>query len=127
MNLVADILLIAGALGAAFYCFVLSRRLSRFTNLENGMGGAVAVLSVQVDEMTKALAAAQNTSRASAQSLEQMTERAEAAAARIELVLASLHDFEEPESRGQPSARGARGAVRRSRRAHAATQMDAAE
>ena len=41
MDLIADIFLIAGALGAGFYCIVLSRRLSRFTDLENGVGGAV--------------------------------------------------------------------------------------
>ena len=125
MNLIADILLIAGALGAAFYCFILSRRLNRFTNLENGMGGAVAVLSVQVDDLTKALEEAQATAKGSADSLEQMTARAEAAAARIELVLASMHDIEEPEPRETPS-RTARGAVRRSRRVRTA-EMDAAE
>ena len=55
MTLIADILLIAGALGAAFYCFVLSRRLSRFTSLEDGVGGAIAGLSRQVAEMTEAM------------------------------------------------------------------------
>ncbi|MDV7145117.1 hypothetical protein R3X27_20745 [Tropicimonas sp. TH_r6] len=126
MGLIADILLIAGALGAAFYCFILARRLNRFTNLEQGMGGAVAVLSVQVDEMTKALEQAQNTSKSSADSLQQMTERAEAAAARIELVLASMHDLEEPEKRDD-APKGTRGAVRRSRRSKPIEELDAAE
>ena len=31
MTMIADILLAAGALGAALYCYVLSRRLRRFT------------------------------------------------------------------------------------------------
>ena len=43
MEMVADILLVAGALGAGFYCYILARRLSRFNDLENGVGGAVAV------------------------------------------------------------------------------------
>jgi len=60
MNQIADILLVAGALGAGFYCFILARRLSRFNDLENGVGGAVAVLSAQVDDLTRALAAARN-------------------------------------------------------------------
>ncbi len=47
MELIADILLVAGALGAGLYCFVLSRRLRKFTDLEQGVGGAVAVLSSQ--------------------------------------------------------------------------------
>lgn len=126
MSLIADILLIAGTLGAAFYCLVLSRRLSRFTNLENGMGGAVAVLSVQVDEMKRALAEAQATAKSSAESLHGMTERAEAAAARIELVLASMHDLEEPAAPPSPG-RARSGAVRRSRRASAAIEREAAE
>ncbi|SNT03756.1 hypothetical protein [Tropicimonas sediminicola] len=96
MALISDVLLIAGALGAAFYCYILSRRLNRFTNLEKGVGGAVAVLSVQVDEMTKALEGARAMSQNSADSLEALTKRAETAAGRIELILASLHDLPEP-------------------------------
>lgn len=121
MSLIADILLIAGALGAAFYCFILSRRLSRFTNLENGMGGAVAVLSVQVDEMTRALEQARTQSRGSAETLEKLTTRAEAAAARIELVLASMHDLEEPRRHAAPE-RPLHGGVRRNRRARAGAE-----
>lgn len=95
MNLIADILLAAGALGAGFYCFVLSRRLSRFTNLENGVGGAVAVLSAQVDDLTRTLGEAQGTAGESTARLESLTVRAEDAAKRLELMLASLHDLPE--------------------------------
>lgn len=93
MTLIADILMIAGALGAAFYCFILSRRLSRFSNLEGGMGGAVAVLSVQVDDLTKALEQANQSSKVSADVLSELTERAEKAASQIELLMASMHDL----------------------------------
>ncbi len=113
MTLVADVLLIAGALSAAFYCFVLSRRLARFTNLESGMGGAVAVLSVQVDEMTKALEDAQKTSKGSADSLEDLIQRAESAASRLELILASMHDL--PHQDQSPHS-GNHRTIRRSRR-----------
>ncbi len=57
--MIADILLVAGALGAGFYCFILARRLTKFTDLENGVGGAVAVLSAQVDDLGKTLNLAQ--------------------------------------------------------------------
>ena len=93
MELIADILLIAGALGAAVYCIVLSRRLNRFTNLENGMGGAIAVLSAQVDDMTEALASARTATHSSASSLEALTGRAEGVAQRLELLVASMHDL----------------------------------
>jgi hypothetical protein len=93
MELIADILLVAGALGAGFYCYVLARRLSRFNDLENGIGGAVAVLSVQVDDLTRALEAAQTTAGASDASLEDLTDRAESVAKRLELMVASMHDL----------------------------------
>jgi ABC-type transporter Mla subunit MlaD len=93
MELVADVLLAAGAFGAAAYCLVLSRRLSKFTRLESGMGGAIAVLSAQVDDLTRALGAAQDTARGSTERLAELTARAEAAASRIDVLLASLHDL----------------------------------
>ena len=77
MDLIADILLIAGATAAAFYCVVLSRRLSRFNDLEKGVGGAIAVLSAQVDGMTKTLQQAQGSANGSNESLRELTGRAE--------------------------------------------------
>jgi hypothetical protein len=93
MELIADILLAAGALGAGFYCFVLSRRLTRFTDLETGVGGAVAVLSAQIDDLTKTVATARKSAGDSAESLTALTERAESAARRLELLVASMHDL----------------------------------
>ena len=93
MGLIADILLVAAALGATFYCVVLSRRLNRFTDLENGVGGAIAALSAQVDDMTRTLKSAQGSATASASSLGQLTGRAEDVARRLELLVASMHDL----------------------------------
>ncbi|MBV1868355.1 MAG: hypothetical protein KUG69_10700 [Marinosulfonomonas sp.] len=103
MDLLADILLLAGALAAAGYCVVLSRRLRRFTDLEKGVGGAIAVLSVQVDDMTKALQSAQESAVGSAQSLNQLTGRAEGAARKLELLVASMHDLPEPNLASAPT------------------------
>ena len=102
MELIADILLAAGALGAGFYCFVLGRRLNRFNDLEKGVGGAVAVLSAQVDDLTRTLAAAQATAARSAQTLTELAERAEETSRRLELQMASLHDIPPPASRTAP-------------------------
>lgn len=93
MELIADFLLAAGAIGAAVYCMVLSRRLRRFNDLEKGMGGAIAVLSAQVDDMTKALGEARHSARNSSDSLGSLTDRAEGVAKRLELLVASLHDL----------------------------------
>lgn len=102
MDLIADILLVAGALGAGFYCYILARRLSRFNDLENGVGGAVAVLSAQVDDLTRTLAIAQKTAGASTDSLGELTGRAEDVAKRLELLVAAMHDI--PEQEAAPSA-----------------------
>ncbi len=93
MELIADVLLVAGSFAAAFYCHVLSLRLKRFTTLETGMGGAIAVLSAQVDDMTRALQDAQGAANGSASSLEALTLRGETVAKRLELLVASLHDL----------------------------------
>ena len=95
MEIIADILLVAGALGAGFYCFVLARRLTKFNDLEKGVGGAVAVLSAQVDDLSKALDKAQSASGESSEALADLTHRAEAVAQRLELMMASMHDLNE--------------------------------
>lgn len=102
MDVIADILLVAGALGAGFYCYILARRLSRFNDLENGVGGAVAVLSAQVDDLTRALAAAQASAAESSTSLTGLTGRAEDAARKLELLVASLHDLPDASKPQQP-------------------------
>jgi len=93
MSLIADILLAAGALGAGFYCLVLGRRLNRFNDLEKGVGGAVAVLSAQVDDLTRTLSAAQATAGESAATLTSLAARAEDTSRKLELQMASLHDL----------------------------------
>lgn len=105
MAFIADILLVAGALGAGLYCHVLSRRLRRFTDLEKGVGGAVAVLSAQVDDLGRTLKRSQDAARSSVETLSGVSDRAEAAARRLELLVASLHDLpapQEPKSQTNP-------------------------
>lgn len=103
MEIIADLLLGAGALGAGLFCYVLSHKLRSFSTLETGMGGAIAVLSAQVDDMTRALEQARTAAGDSTVTLRTLTERAEASAQRLELLLASLHDL--PESGQTRNAR----------------------
>jgi hypothetical protein len=95
LDMIADILLAAGALGASLYCVILSRRLKRFADVETGVGGAIATLSAQVEQMTEALSTAQLTATASSRSLDSLTGRAEEVARRLELLVASMHDLPE--------------------------------
>ena len=98
MAFIADILVGAGALAAAFYCFILSRRLRQFTDLETGVGGAIAVLSVQVDDLSKALKRAEAASTDSANGLATQTAAAQDAANKLELLVASMHALPEPKT-----------------------------
>ena len=100
----SDILLAAGALGAAFYCMVLSRRLKRFTDLEKGVGGAVALLSSQVDDLDKTLQAAQRTAKNSVTKLEDVSARADQSAKHLELLVASLHSLPTATESAPPEA-----------------------
>jgi hypothetical protein len=67
------------------------------------MGSAIAVLSAQVDDMTKALERARSAAISSASGLENLTSRAETVAGRIELLLASMHDLPDPAPDGARS------------------------
>jgi len=99
MAMIADLLLVAGALGAGFYCFVLSRRLRNFTDLEKGVGGAVAVLSAQVEDLSNSLERARTSAGQSVSTLTAVSDRAENAARHLELLVASLHDL--PQEKGK--------------------------
>lgn len=127
MELIADILLGAGAFGAAIYCYVLATRLKKFSTLESGMGGAIAVLSAQVDDMTKALDKARGAATGSAIALEGQTVRAETVAARLEVLLASMHDLPEPRAVTVPPTDDAERRLRFVRRRAQRDDMEAAE
>lgn len=96
VSLIADLLLLAAAIGAAGYCIVLSRRLTRLNSIDKGLGGAIAVLSVQVDDLTKALEDARNGSEATAERLATLMSEAEKMANDIEDILSVSHDFVPP-------------------------------
>ena len=127
MDMIADILLMAGSFGAAIYCYVLSTRLKKFTTLETGMGGAIAVLSAQVDDMTVALERARQAANGSAESLEGLTTRGEAVARKLELLVASLHDLPDPKAPPKPTIEEAQDEERRVRFVRRRTGRDALE
>lgn len=127
MVLIADVLMAAGSFGAAIYCYVLSGRLKKFTTLESGMGSAIAVLSAQVDDMTRVLEGARVAAKGSAEGLQALTERAEAVSGRLELLMASMHDLPEAadvssETDGEPERR-----LRFVRRRAPRSELEAAE
>lgn len=127
MSLIADILMAAGSFGAAIYCYVLSGRLKKFTTLETGMGGAIAVLSAQVDDMTRALEKARAMAHGSADGLTAQTTRAESVAARLELLVAAMHDLPDPPTASEAEPAEATRNLRFVRRRLHHTDIEAAE
>lgn len=91
----ADIMMIFASLGAACYCLVLSRRLSRLTSFDKGIGGAIAVLSAQVDDMKIALSEAKAGSEGAGGHLQDLVRQARDISGELELMIASCHDFAE--------------------------------
>ena len=89
MEIVIDLAIAAGAFFAAAYCLLLSRRVRALTRLDGDLGKAIALLSRQVDDLTRALKAAEQSSAQSGTALAQHITTAEAAARRLELLMAA--------------------------------------
>lgn len=94
MDLIANFLLCAGAISAVIYCHLLSRRLRQFQDLDSGVGLAIAQLSKQVDSLNATLRDARQTASQAKSTAAEQTQRAEDAAHRLELLLASMHDID---------------------------------
>jgi hypothetical protein len=95
MSYAADLLLVTASLGAAAYCMVLSRRLTRLGSFDKGIGSAIAVLSAQVDEMKAALGEAKAGSDGAGQHLNDLVRQAQDISAELEMMIAACHDFAE--------------------------------
>lgn len=89
MEMIADGLLIAGALTAAFYCWILSSRVKGLTDLDDGLGSAIATLGRQVDELQSALKAVREDSASAKLELGEATQKAEDVSKRLNLLISS--------------------------------------
>ena len=52
--------LVVASVGLALFCLILSRRLRRLNDLETGLGGAIAVMTAEVDRLEVAMRAARD-------------------------------------------------------------------
>lgn len=89
MEMIADGLLIAGALTAAFYCWILSSRVKGLTDLDDGLGSAIAALGRQVDELQAALRAVKEDNASAKTQLSDATLKAEDVSNRLNLLITS--------------------------------------
>lgn len=91
----SDLMLMAASLGAAAYCMVLSRRLTRLGSFDKGIGGAIAVLSAQVEEMKSALGEAKAGTDGAGRHLDDLVNQAREISSELEMMIAACHDFAE--------------------------------
>ena len=103
MNLIADGLLFAGAITAAVYCWVLSNRVKKLSDLDSGLGSAIATLSIEVKEMQSALKNAQSITGTSVSELEQLVERSKSACDTLRLMLATVQESKAEKPTKQPT------------------------
>lgn len=87
MQILVDSIIGAGAFLAAAYCMLLSRRLRGLTRLDGDVGRAIAVLSQQVDALTAALKAAEQSNSQAGVALSEQVARANSAARHLELLM----------------------------------------
>lgn len=94
LGLLSDLLLLGATLGMAVYCRTLSKRLRAFNDIDHGIGGTVATMSLQVDELKRSIDAAHADADERAEQLRQKISQADDRIGRLEMLLAGLEDIE---------------------------------
>ncbi|MEO0859491.1 MAG: hypothetical protein AAFY65_02675 [Pseudomonadota bacterium] len=94
LSLISDIFLVAATLGLAGYCMVLSRKLKAFNDVDTGVGGAIATLSMQVDRLEQSLKEAEADAEDRQGKLTQALAAADDRIGKLDVLLASLDDVE---------------------------------
>ena len=113
MSLIADGLLIVAGLTAGLYCFVLSRRLKAFASTETGIGQEIRQLNATLAETREALAEAQSSAKAEAESLARDIAQARKLSTQLKNVIAEAERAKElvatlPETvKGRPKSKAA--------------------
>ena len=126
LGLFSDLLLLCATAGMAFWCRLLTRRLRAFNDVDNGVGGSIAALTFQVDDLKASIVSSTRIIGERATQLDAASARADDRIGRMEMLLGSLEALEEeaadrlmrephsaiegPEPAGfQPSFRASRG------------------
>jgi hypothetical protein len=105
MDLIMDGLLVAGALFAACYCWVLSRRVRALQDLDSGLGGAITGMTRALEDARRALEDAKTATREGRHDLKDLITRAEAASGQLRILLAASRDLPAATAAPAPAAR----------------------
>ena len=89
-DLLSNVLLLSASLGAMLYCYKVSRRLQNLARLDHGVGRTIATLSLQVDDLKKALDSAKQSTVSAQSDLGESLRSAESARRHLELLIAAM-------------------------------------
>jgi hypothetical protein len=102
VTLIIDGLLVAAAVFAGTYCFVLARRVRALKDLDTGIGGAITRMTQALEDARRALEEAKSAGREEHRDLRQLVGRAEVASAQLRVLLAATRNLPEPEAPSAP-------------------------
>lgn len=69
LELAIQVGLIVASVALGMFCMLLARRLRKLNDLESGLGGAIAVMAVEVDRLEKAIKAARDEASSASEAL----------------------------------------------------------
>ena len=92
---ISDILLIAGALGLAAHCWVLSRRLKALGRSDAGLGATIATLTERVEALTRTTETATAEAEGAGARLAALIEEADRREGELSVILAGLTDMDD--------------------------------
>lgn len=95
IEIVSDMLLVAGAFGLALYCWILSRRLARLSRSDEGLGATISALSEQVEALQSTASRATAEAQSTTERLAALVEEAEKREGELSIMLASLSDIDD--------------------------------
>lgn len=91
----SDLLLLGATIGLAIYCRRLTLRLQAFNDVDQGLGGTIAALSLQVDDLKDSIAVATAETDDRAARLDAVNTASDDRIGRMEMLLASLEELEQ--------------------------------
>lgn len=80
-----EIGIIAGSVVLSVFCVVLARRLRRLNNLEEGLGGAIAVMAAEIDRLERSIRTARAEASSAGEALASQVQIAQSERARWDL------------------------------------------
>lgn len=87
LDMAMDGIIISGSLVLMLFCVILARRLRRLNDLEQGLGGAIAVMAAEIDRLDQSIRLARQEATIAGETLAAEVQKAQSERARWDLHL----------------------------------------